>query len=87
MFTIFRAHRNSQPDGDAARFGQEELQENGEEADADGSIPHNSPCQAGGMASDSILCAGGTSSFAQAVIAPLLNVSIFRHPTKVKSGS
>ena len=40
-----------------------------------------------GTASEEILCAGGTSSFDQAVISPLLKVSIFRHPTKVSSGS
>ena len=36
-----------------------------------GSVPHSRPIHAGGIASDWILCAGGTSSFDQAVIAPL----------------
>src|ERR1017187_5265771 len=52
-----------------------------------GSIPQSSPCQGAGIASDSILWEGGTSSLAQAVISPLPKVSIFRHPTKVSSGS
>src|SRR6202041_1012478 len=52
-----------------------------------GNIPHSSPCQGAGTASDAILWAGGTSSFAHAVISPLPKVSIFRHPTKVSRGS
>src|ERR1700722_11175416 len=47
MFTIFSAHWDSEPDGNASRFRQEELQENGKEADSDGEYSPQQPLPGG----------------------------------------